>query len=153
MLGTVLKTILVLLGCLVAADVIGVLVGTIIDVLPFRFKSAALFYVIWFVAGAFCGFFAFNMAGSWASPATTKDDWSSLPGSRRIGNVILLVSAVILAGLTWLFDRIYWSQGVGGEYYVPDSASHSITFVVAVLAAMLLARFALMPKPGSGAPS
>lgn len=151
MVGVALKTVLVLLFCLVAADIAGVLVGSVIDVLPLKGKSAALFYVIWFVVGAFCGLFAFNMAGAWSSPSATKDDWSSLPGSRRTGNVVLLVSAVLLAGLTWFFHLIYWSQGVGGEYYVPDSAAHSITFVAAVLGAMILARFALMPavkEPG-----
>jgi len=74
-------------------------------------------------------------------------DWSARPGARRIGTGIVITSLVVIAGLAALFYAIYWSQGVAGDDYVPDSEPHSIVFFVAVLGAMAAGRFALMPTP------
>jgi hypothetical protein len=150
MLGLIPKTVVVLLVCLVAADIAGALACTLFDILPLRFASPGVAYAIWFVFGVFCGLFAYNIAGDWSSPKG-EGDWTVRPGAGRIGAGVLAVSVVIVAGLAWLFYSIYWSRGVAGEYYVPDSEPHSIVFIVAVLGAMAAGRFALMPKPDTPA--
>ena len=149
MLGQIAKTVVVVLGCLVAADIVGAIACTIFDILPFRFVSAGLAYAIWFVAGVFCGLFAYNFAGAWSSPKAEagSGDWSTRQGAERIGTGILIISLVIVGALAWLFYTLYWSRGVAGDDYVPDSAPHSIVFLVAVLGAMAVGRFALMSTP------
>lgn len=150
---TFLKAALILLVFLVVADVIGVVVCTLIDVAPLRHKSSLLPYAIWLVLGIFTGLFAYNAAGAWASTgaegvaAAADLDWSARPGARRIGSRIVAAAALILAALAALFWKLYWSQGVAGEYFVPDSAPHSILFFLAVFGGMLVARTALMPSP------
>lgn len=150
MLGLILKTIVVVLVCLVLADIAGALACTLFDILPLRFASPAVAYAIWLVFGVFCGLLAYNIAGDWASPKG-EGDWTVRRGAGRIGAGVLAVSVVIVAGLAWFFYRIYWSRGVDGEYYVPDSEPHSIVFIVAVLGAMVAGRFVLMPKPDAPA--
>jgi hypothetical protein len=143
--GLILKTVVVALGGLVAADIAGAIACTIFDILPLRGVSGALAYAIWLVIGVFCGLFVYNTAGAWASPkAEAAGDWSARPGASRIGTGVLITSVVIVAGLAWLFYAIYWSHGVAGDDYVPDSESHSIVFFVAVLGGMAVGRFALM---------
>ena len=144
MLGVVWKTVLVFVGALVAADIGGVIVVTVIDILPLRFASAALDYAIWFVIGVFCGLYAYNFAGAWAAPKG-EGDWSGRPGARRIGTGVLIVGALVVASVAWLAYAMFWSKGVAGEDYVPDSAPHSIVFLIAVLGAAVMARFFLMP--------
>ena len=152
MFGLILKTALVVVVCLVAADIVGVLACTLFDILPLAYVSAALFYAIWFVDGVFCGLFAYNIAGAWSSPDApssqpTPENWSARRGARRIGTGVLVTALMVVAGIAWLSSLI-WSQGAAGEYYVPDSESHSIVFFVAVLGAMAFARFSLMSDPG-----
>ena len=150
---TFLKVVVILLGFLVVADVIGVVVCTLIDVAPLRHKSSVLPYAIWLVLGTFTGMFAYSAAGAWASAkaegaaATADPDWSARSGARRIGSQIVAASALILAALAALFWKLYWSRNVAGEYFVPDSAPHSILFFLSVFGGMLVARTALMPSP------
>jgi hypothetical protein len=148
---TFLKAATILLLFLVAADVIGVVVCTLIDVAPLRHKSSLLPYAIWLVLGIFTGMFAYNAAGAWASAppqeSAASQDWSARPGARRIGSQIVVAGAPVLLALGLLFWKLYWSQSVTGEYFVPDSAPHSILFFLAVFGGMLFARAALMPGP------
>jgi len=154
MVGVILKSALVVIGCLIAGDIAGVLFLVFIEVLPFELFSTPLTYVVWFVFGIFTGLFAYNFAGTWGAPRGAESgDWTALPQSKQIGWVIVATQAAVIAGLGYLFYRLYWSQGVAGEYYVPDSEPHSITYFVAVLGAIVAARFMLMPTPdkrGSG---
>jgi hypothetical protein len=153
MLGLILKTVVALVVCLVLADIAGALTVTFFDILPFRFVSAALAYAIWLVAGGFCGFFAYNFAGAWSSSQVGDADWSANPGARRTGTGVLVVGLLVVAGLVWLFDVLFWRQGVASDDdYVPDSLPHSAVFFVAVAGAMALSRFVLMPTPPAAAP-
>lgn len=149
-LVTSFKSSVALVVWLVLTDIAGVVLLTVIDVLPLRFKSAALAYVVWLVFGVFCGLFAFNTGGRWALPLDYDDnganDWTGQPGAAWVGNVNVAVSVLVLAGLSVLFHRLYWSKGVAGEYYVPDSQWHTVVFFVSVLAGIFLARWTLMPK-------
>lgn len=144
--GLMLKTVLVALGCLVAADIAGALACTLFDVLPLRAASPALAYVIWLVFGAFCGLFTYNWAGAWSSPKG-QGDWSARPGARRIGAGVLMAGAVVIASLACLFYVAYWRGGAAGGYYVPDSEPHSLVFLAAAVGAMAAGRFWLMPTP------
>jgi hypothetical protein len=146
MLGLILKTLVVAVICLVVADIIGALGCTFFDVLLFTGNSPALPYAIWFVLGVFCGIFIFFFAGGLASPTPAKQDWTKAPDARRIGIGMLIVTGLLLAGLSYLFYTIQWSRGVEGEYYVPDSEPHSIVFFLSVLAGMGLCLFTL-PTP------
>jgi len=91
------------------------------------------------VLGVFSGFLALGMAGAWASP-TGDESWMDRPGARPLANRVLGSSLVILAGLCAFFYWLWWSRGVSGEYYVPDSAPHTIVFVIAIVTAMLFGR-------------
>lgn len=143
-----LKAAAALLGCLIAADIAGVLACTILDIASLRGWSAALPYTIWLVSGVFCGLYAYNLAGAWASPKVAGRDWTGQAGARRLGNVILVTDIALLAIAAGLFNALVWKQNLSAEdYYVPDSAPHSIVFLLAVLTGMVLARFAFMPAP------
>jgi hypothetical protein len=147
---TFLKVALILPVFLVVADIIGVIVCTLLDVAPLRYKSSLLPYAIWLVLGIFTGLIAYNAAGAWASTGAAEAadlDWSARPGARRIGSQVAAAGALILAALAALFWKLYWSRNVAGEYFVPDSMPHSILFFLAVFGGMLAARAALMPSP------
>lgn len=148
-LVTVAKSAVILLACLTVADIVGVIACTIVDILPLRFASVAVAYAIWLVLGVYCGLIAYNAAGSWATPAIAGQDWSASPGARGTGNLIVLTGIAIIAALAGLFYRIYWSQSVAGDDYVPDSAPHTLVFFLAVLGAILYARTKLMPAGAS----
>ena len=92
------------------------------------------------------GFIAFGFAGAWAS-ASGNEKWVDEPAAPRIGNGVLLSSLVVMLALCGLFYWLYWSRGVVGEYFVPDSLPHTLTFFLAALGAMLAARSALKPMP------
>jgi hypothetical protein len=149
------KSVLVVIGCLVAADIAGAIAVTVFDILPFQFVSAGLAYAIWLVLGAFCGFYAYNIAGAWASPKAEAGapDWSARGGASDIGTGILITGLVIVGALTALFYAISWrhSAVASDDDYVPDSFPHSIVFFLAVTAALIAARFFLMPTPDKDA--
>jgi len=149
-LVTGVKAAVALLAWLVLADLAGVILLTLVDVLPLRFNSALLAYAVWLVLGVFCGLFAYNTGGRWALPLGYDDgganDWTGQPGARRAGTVAMVAAILVLGALSALFHEFYWSKGVAGEYYVPDSAAHSLVFFGSVLAGMALSRWALMPE-------
>jgi hypothetical protein len=144
MIWTFLKTVAAFLVCLVVADVIGVVVCVVLDVAPLRYGSALLPYAIWLVLGAFAGFIAFGFAGAWSS-AGGNEKWMERPDALRIGNRVFLSSLIVVLALSGVFYWLHWSRGVVGEYFVPDSLPHTLTFLIAALIAMLAARSALGP--------
>ena len=113
--------------------------------------SAGVAYAIWLVLGAFCGFYAYNIAGEWASPKAEAGapDWSARPGAGGIGLGVLITALIVIGALVALFYAIIWSHGgvASDDDYVPDSLPHSIVFFLAVTAAVIGARFFLMPTP------
>ena len=143
--GIVLRSLAFLFFWLVAADIGGVLACLILDITPLRYGSGALPYAIWFVLGIFTGLIAFGTAAE-AAAGDGNEDWGRRAGAGRIANIVIAAGAVLLLGLGLLFYAIWWSQGARGEYFVPDSAPHTITFFVSVLAGMLIGRHALVEK-------
>jgi hypothetical protein len=146
--GVISKAVLVAIGCLVLGDIAGVVILTVIDVIGLAYNSAGLAYAVWFVFGAFAGFFSYNLAGSWCvGSAARGKDWTSLPTAKPTGSIVVLAQIALVLSLCGLFYLTMWNRPVAGEYYVPDSMTHSLTYFVAVVGAILLARFALMPTP------
>ena len=155
---TVVKAAAALLGWLVLADIAGVILLTVIDILSLRFKSDLLAYAVWLVIGIFCGIGAYNTGGRWALPLGYDDDgandWINLPRARQVGTAITITGFVVIGTLLALLVQLYWSRGIAGEYYVPDSPSHSLVFFGSVLAGIAASRWTLMPgesEPGSTA--
>lgn len=145
MIGTFLKTALVFIVCLAIGDVVGVVACTIFDIAPIRGNSAALPYAIWFVIGVFAGFIALFGAGSWISGK--GENWDSGPGAASLTTGIFLSALVTAIAAGALFWWLEWSRGVDGEYYVPDSAPHTIVYLVSALGAIWIGRAALKPSP------
>ena len=145
MIGAFLKTAAVYIACLVAGDVVGVIAATIFDIAPIRGSSAALPYAIWFVLGVFVGFIALFGAGSWISGK--GETWSDGPEGVALATRIFLFALGVSVAISVFFWWLYWSRGVNGEYYVPDSAPHTIVYLVSALGAMWLGRLALKPSP------
>ena len=138
------KSAVALIVCLAVIDVIGVLACMWFDIKPFGGNSAALPYAIWFVGGVFAGVFTMIWAGNWISG---NEGWMDRPEAPGIAARVLATCAIILGGLSFFFWRIYWSQGVVGEYFVPDSMPHSLTYFLSALAVLVAAPFVLKPKP------
>ena len=138
------KSAVALIVCLAVIDVIGVFACMWFDIKPFGGNSAALPYAIWFVGGVFAGVFTMIWAGSWIS---ADEGWMDRPEAPGIAARVLLTCAIILGGLSFFFWRIYWSQGVAGEYFVPDSMPHSLTYFLSAAAVLVAAPFVLKPKP------
>ena len=69
------KSILIIIGCYIAAiiafDIIGVVINSIIDVFGRRGKSTMLYYSVWFVAAVFAGVVYFNAAYSYVKTNET----------------------------------------------------------------------------------
>ena len=147
MINVIFKSVAAVIGCLILGDLAGMIFLVVIEILPFDLFSGALPYVVWFVFGVFTGLIAFNVAGTWSTPAIAGGgDWTNSPRAQAIGRTIVVMQTSVIAGLNYLFYRLYWSQGVAGDYYVPDSAPHSITYFVAVLGAIIFGSLLLMPK-------
>ncbi|HEY5711207.1 MAG TPA: hypothetical protein VIT38_04860 [Allosphingosinicella sp.] len=150
MIRTFLRTIMFLAVWLIVFDVIGVIACVIFDVVPFRGSSGALPYAIWFVLGIFAGGITVMSAGD--PPAGEgDDDWTDDADAPRKAAIVFLTSLAMLGALAAFFNHIYWSQGVEGEYFVPDSMPHTITYFVSILAPMLLVLFTPKPRPSRGA--
>lgn len=145
MIGSFLKTAIAFLVCLALGDVVGVVVCTIFDIAPIRGNSAALPYAIWFVLGIFVGLITAFAAGTWI--AGKDDKWDEGPRAGAIATGLFLSALAVAAVLCVLFWKLYWSKGVAGEYYVPDSQSHSLTYLIAALAGMWLVRLVSKPRP------
>lgn len=145
--GTAWRTAAVLLGLLAVTIVIGVVVCTVFDIAPLRARSAVLPYAIWLVLGIFCGLFVYNGAGGWVLEAPGEGtDWTGNPAARQTGRVIVGISGAIIGALAFGAYTVFWSQGVNGEFFVPDSAPHSIVFFSAVFAAIAGTHHLLMPE-------
>jgi hypothetical protein len=145
MIGTFLKTAIVFLVCLIIGDVVGVVACTIFDIAPIRGNSAALPYAIWFVLGVFVGFIVSFGAGSWITGKGEK--WDEGPEAPALTLSIFLSALAVALAIGAFFWWLYWSRGVEGEYYVPDSGPHTITYLVSALGAMWVLRLALKPSP------
>jgi len=142
---TFLKAAIVIVACLALGDVVGVVACTIFDIAPIRGDSAALPYVIWFVLGIFAGLFALAGAVTWASG---KEAFASeSPETAALATRIFLVGLVVALAIGVIFWRIYWSQGVVGDYYVPDSAPHTIVYLLSALGGMWVGRLVSTPRP------
>jgi hypothetical protein len=144
MIGVFLKTAIIFLICLAVGDVAGVVACTIFDIAPIRGNSAALPYAIWFVLGVFVGLAALFGAGSWITGKS--ETWDEGPEAAALTLRIFLSALVVAVGICLFFWRIYWSRGVAGEYYVPDSGPHTITYFVSALGTMWLLRLASRPS-------
>ena len=142
---TFLKSAIVFLLCLAIGDVVGVVACTIFDIAPIRGGSAALPYAIWFVLGVFVGFIALFGSGAWLSGE--GENWSDGPDGTALATRIFLSALVISLAVGAFFWWLYWSRGVAGEYYVPDSGPHTIVYLVSALGAMWLGRVAQRPSP------
>ena len=146
-MSNLLKIVASILGCLIVADIAGVIFCLVLDLGAGRSWSAPLPYVVWFVIGVFTGLFAFNLAGT-LSAADGEKEWTELPGASRQGAIIIGVAGAVMAALSVVFYMLYWRHGVAGEYFVPDSAPHTLVFFVSVGASMLFFRSALTPRAG-----
>jgi len=145
MIGTFLKTAIAYLVCLALGDVVGVVACTIFDIAPIRGSSAALPYAIWFVLGVFVGLIAAFAAGTWI--AGRDDKWDEGPRAGPIATGIFLSALAVSIALCVLFWTLYWAKGVEGEYYVPDSMPHSLTYLIAALIGLWLVRLVSKPQP------
>lgn len=141
---TYLKAAIVFLACLALGDVVGVVACTIFDIAPIRSNSAALPYAIWFVLGVFTGLFAMAGAMTWASGKDVFGNDSAENAGLAIR--IFLIGLVLALAIGTFFWRIYWSQGVVGDYYVPDSAPHTIVYLLSALGGMWLGRLVSTPQ-------
>ena len=139
-----LKAALTLLIALAVADVVGVVFCMFVEVVPLRYGSGGLAYAIWFVLGVFTGLLAFNAAAGWMVGKKGLE-WTDHPGAAAAGRKIVWTSAALLVALGLFFHWLYWSRGVAGEYFVPDSAPHTITFFLAVFGGVWIADHALAP--------
>ena len=137
------KSAVALIVSLVVIDIIGVVACVWFDIQPYGGNSVALPYTIWFVGGVFAGVFTISWAGTWISG---NEGWMDRPEASGIAARVLVTCAAILAGLSFFFWRIYWSQGVEGEYFVPDSMPHTLTYFLSALAVLVAAPFVLKPK-------
>ena len=128
--GLVVATILVYL---IAADLVGVAASFFCDVfLSERRTSAALYYVIWFVIGVFCGVLIYVTCGSFTSPEK-KGGLMEWGDKGQTGLLIIFTTGAILAGLSILFYRLDWRYSRADSVYVPDSESLTLTLFFTIL--------------------
>jgi hypothetical protein len=147
MFALIWKTVVVAIACLVAADIAGVVVCTVVDILPLLGNSPAFSYAVWLVFGVFCGLFAYNFTGAWSLPKGATGDWSAQPGSSRIGTTILATGTVVVAAVGLALYVVFWRGGGSSEDYVPDNVPRSIVFLISVVAGLAVGRFMLMSDP------
>ena len=86
-------------------------------------------------------------AGERAEREEKGENWDSGPEAAALTIRIFLSALAVSLAVGAFFWWLYWSRGVEGEYYVPDSGPHTITYLAAALGGMWLARLALKPSP------
>jgi Kef-type K+ transport system membrane component KefB len=143
MLGLILKSAVTLIGCLIIGDIAGVILLSVVDIMPWDRGSIALNYVVWFVFGIFAGLSALAMAGVWH---TGDENWYERAGARRTGAAIIITDALVAVLLVFLFRALGWSGG--SENYVPDNEALTITYFVAAIGAMVFFCWLLTPSKG-----
>lgn len=124
-------TIVFMIGC--------VFVLLWMDVRSGRFVSDALPYVVYFVAGIFCAIAIASSAGEFMRSRSGESFWMDDPDAHQIATRIALIDG----GLTLLWALLYLVTSFGWnvanpEVFVPDSAPHSLTFLVAMLGGFAL---------------
>ncbi len=133
---------------LVVFDVVGVVACLVLDVAPLRHNSSALPYTIWFVLGIFCGLMCYHAAGYFMGKADDTD-WYERMGASRTGAYIIGLTATLLSLLSAIFYALWWRHPMVGEFFVPDSASTTLTFFMTILLSMAFFRHTFAPeKPG-----
>ncbi len=149
-MATFLKTALVLIICLILADLIGAILCLLFGIAPWRGSGALLPFAIWFVLGAIGGVVAMTGAGDWIA-GDDQREWSARPEARRIAGQVTLSSALVLVASSILFYVVIWDGAARVGYFVPDSMPHTLTFFGAAIAAMTSAWAMLRPAPAEGA--
>jgi len=147
-LAVILKAVAAIVACLVAADIVGAIVCTILDVVvPTRFISGLLFYAAWLVIGVYSGMIAYNAAGAWSSPKVAGRDWIEQPEAKRLGGLIVATGGTFLVALALSYGYLF-GIGPSDAPYVPDNALLTLVFLAATLGGMVAARIGAMPSPG-----
>jgi hypothetical protein len=136
---------------LIAFDVIGVVVSSVLDITPVRGKSALAFYAIWFVLGVFCGMLSYNSAaGTLSGPKQPgSPDWSNRPDSGIYGGRALAIIFCLVSAFSVASYLLMWRSGVEGEFFVPDNEALSLTFFGAIVASAVVAHSAFRPSTQS----
>ena len=150
--GLILKSVVAILGCLVAANIAGEVMNAVLGGLmgePSEGFNIVLAYTIWLVVGVFCGLFAYSYAGSWSSPKTAEGDWTTRSSASRIGTGVLVVGLLVVVSLAGLCQTFIWPGAGDNDYDVPFNMPRSIVFFVTVIGAMVFARFYLMSDSGT----
>ncbi len=144
-MGRLLKVFFVIVGYLILFDIGGVALAFVFGILPLESISTPLYFVAWFVAGVFCGLFAYNKAGSILLPVT-EGDWAGAPGSGKVGLISLAMTTVILAIWLAVFYKFAWPHGGSSDPYVPDNVPMTYTYFGAVLGSMILGHTVIRPS-------
>jgi hypothetical protein len=118
---------IIFLVTLAIADVIGVAINFVLDVLQSRRDSGLLRYTVWLVLGVLLGV----VNGAAGEKDEVINPWI------KLGVIVGLLAAVV-----GLCARFEWPFVTADDPYVPDSMSHSITFFVAIVAGAMLSVFA-----------
>jgi hypothetical protein len=129
MIRTFLRTIMFLAVWLIVFDVIGVIACVIFDVVPFRGSSGALPYAIWFVLGIFAGSITVMSAGERREEETRTGRTCG-----RTRKAVSFLTSLAMLGALPPSSTTFIGAGASREYFVPDSAPHTITYFVSILA-------------------
>lgn len=130
---------------ILAFDVVGVVVSTLLDIYPARRKSSAAFWAIWFVLAVFCGFIHYMSAGQRLTGVNDLD-WTRREDARNVGRAIVVgsvLTCILAAAIGYL---AFWRFGADGSYYVPDNMALSIMFLATVALASVVAHATLLPN-------
>jgi len=146
MIARVLRTAIGFLATLAVADVVGVAVCFVLDVVPFRRGSTMALFAVWFVLGVFTGVIAYGQGGP-RLLGGEKGDWTEREDAAKVGAGLLAVATVCLASLSLLFYLLWWRTNPEGQSFVPDSAAPTATFFGAVLGTMAFSRH-VFKRPG-----
>jgi hypothetical protein len=104
----------------------------VLDAVPVRSISTALYYVLWCVLGIFCGLLSYDSGRRTASPQPPPD-WTSREGAGKTGLMVILTEAILLAAL---FLPCYLVSG---------SVSLTLTYFIAIFASVVFGHFSLRP--------
>jgi len=129
---------------LIMSDLVGVMVSLILDVVPLRGKSGALFYSVWFVLGVFCGFLSFDRAGRLIA-GDGEGDWSTRPDAARTGWLVIFSATGLYSAICAVSQFLLWRSSAEPSYFVPDNEVLTILFSVSVVGSMVVANTVLLP--------
>jgi Kef-type K+ transport system membrane component KefB len=136
-----------LLGHVVVFDILGVIGCFVFDLFGVTDGGGIIYaYLIWFVAGVFCGGLGYLQTGSIFAPESPNDaDWADLADADVIGRRVIFATLLVTVLVSIPCYFLQWRLADNGPY-VPDNEALSLIYLGTIFATTIFMHRVLRPR-------